>query len=224
MKKNFKLLLLICFWQFGAMAQSNDSLRLSFNFVPQYAFINGLKADVEYKLMTEVHVYLGGQYYTGLVNSNGSESVSKSAVSSADQSQRANDKIEGGGYHMGIKYYFTESGLENYYIGAEYSYTAYDFKFNDYSYFPYIDDGLQFYEYRLGEIAAKSSQSTYGVSLGVMQQYKRFVFNAWAGINFTQANTSDNFHNYRKYNTYFWGYAYQGWGTNIGLKVGVLLF
>lgn len=219
-----KLIITFCLIQFSVLAQRNDSLGFSINIVPQYAFINGIKADVEYKLMEDIHIYGGGQYYTGLVNSDGNESVSKSGSSTADQSKRSNDKINGSGYHFGAKYYFLHSGIEAYYLGAEATYNTYDFKLNDYSYFPYMDDGLQFYEYRLGEINAKSTQMAYSLNAGMTQNYGRFILNVWAGLAFTQATTSDNFHTYRKNDTYYWGYAFNGLSPNIGLKVGLLLF
>jgi hypothetical protein len=210
--------------QVSVWAQRNDSFSLSINIVPQYVFINGIKADIECKITDDIHLYGGGQFYTGLVNSDGSESVSKSGMSTADQSKRSNDNINGNGYHFGAKYYFTRSGIESYYIGAEATYNTYDFKLNDYSYFPYIDDGLQFYEYRLGEINAKSTQMACSVNAGMTQNYGRFVFNVWAGLAFTQAKTSDNFHTFRKNDTFFWGYAFDGWSPNVGLKAGFLLF
>ncbi len=221
---NYKILGLFCFIQLSLFGQTNDSLSFSINVVPQYLFINGIKADIEYKLTNEIHLYGGGQFYTGLVNSSGSESVSKSSSSSADQSKRSNDKINGNGYHVGAKYYFKHSEFEDFYVGCEASYNSYDFKLNDYSYFPYMDDGLQFYEYRLGEIGAKSSQMSYSANVGITQKYGRFLFNVWAGVAYTQATTSDNFHTYRKNDTYYWSYAFSGWSPNAGIKVGMILF
>lgn len=220
----YTLLSLICLMKISLLAQKIVSFSMSINIVPQYVFINGIKGDVEFNISNDIHLYGGGQFYTGLVNSSGNESVSKSSTSTADQSKRSNDKINGNGYHVGAKYYFIHSEFEDFYIGCEASYNSYDFKLNDYSYFPYIDDGLQFYEYRLGEIIAKSSQMAYSSSVGITQKYGRFVFNAWAGVAFTQATTSDNFHTYRKSDTYYWGYAYNGWSPNAGIKVGMILF
>ena len=210
--------------QISVLAQKNDSLSFSINVVPQYVFINGIKADIEFKVTDNIHIYGGGQYYTGLVNSDGSQSVSKSTSNTVDQSKRSNDKINGNGYHLGTKYYFSHNQLEDYYIGVEAIYNTYDFKLNDYSYFPYVDDGLQFYEYRLGEINAKSTQMTYCVNAGMTKGYGRFLVNVWAGLAYTQASTSENFHTFRKSDIYYWGYAFDGWSPNVGLKVGLLLF
>lgn len=219
-----KFLTLFCIIQISVMAQKKDSLFLSINVVPQYVFINGIKADIEYKVSDDIHIYGGGQYYAGLVNSDGSQSVSKSTSSTVDQSKRTNDNIIGNGYHFGAKYYFLHNELKDYYVGIEATYNTYDFKLNDYSYFPYTDDGLQFYEYRLGEISAKSSQMTYSTSVGITQKYRRVLLNFWAGLAYIQASTSENFHLYRKYDTFYWSYAFSGWSPNVGLKVGCLLF
>jgi len=50
-----KFLTLFCIIQISVMAQKKDSLFLSINVVPQYVFINGIKADIEYKVSDDIN-------------------------------------------------------------------------------------------------------------------------------------------------------------------------
>jgi hypothetical protein len=223
MKLLTSALLSICF--LNLYSQKSDSLRLSINIVPQYLIINGIRSDFEYKLNQKTNVFAGMQYYDGTANQNGAESADiPKSNTTADLSKRNNDKVNGLGWNAGAKYYFQQSPTENYYIGVEAIYNNYNFKLKDYDYFPYVDDGLTFYEYRLGDIDANVSQMAYNVTSGITVTKKRLVLNAWLGVGYTQRKTSESFTKYRKYDGNAWNYAYQYWTPQCGFKIGFLLF
>lgn len=208
-----------------ASAQKNDSLSFSINIVPQYLIIGGIRADLEFKLTDKISAFGGIQYYSGTVNTSGSETRTVNATSSnVDQSKRANDKLEGNGWNAGMKYYFKKDKDYNYYLGADFTYNKFDLTIKEYDYFPYVQDGLTFYEYRLGDIYTDSKQVGYHLSAGATTTYKRFVANGWIGIGYVETQLSKDFNKYRKYNTFSGQYAYQGLMPYFGLKLGFLLF
>jgi len=208
-----------------SVAQNNDSLGLSINIIPQYLFISGIRADLEYKLTNKINVFAGMQYYTGTINTSGNETTDANTTSSnIDQSKRANDKLEGNGWNTGIKYYFLEDNEYNYYLGADLTYNKFNITIKEYDYFPYIDDGLTFYEYRLGDIETDSKQFGYHVCAGATKTIKRLVVNGWFGIGYTETQLSKDFNKYRKYNSFSGQYAYQGFAPYLGFKLGFLLF
>ncbi len=217
----------IClFWCGLAIAQNKfDSLKFSFHIHPQFLLINGIKADVEYKLFPNLHIYAGGQHYSGLTNRNGNKSVTDvSATTTYDQTKRANDEINGSGFNIGAKYYFINTSREHFFAGSEFSYNQYNFKLNDYGYFPYQDDGLTFYEFRLGQYAAQGNQSTGSFYLGVTGNEGRFVVNLWVGASYIYTNTDSKLKELREFNKLYWDYAYKGIAPLLGFKVGFLLF
>lgn len=217
--------IVFCSFTLVSSAQKNDSLKLSINITPQYLFIAGIRADLEYKLTNKINVFAGMQYYTGTINTSGNESRDINATSSnVDQSKRANDNLEGNGWNTGIKYYFLEDQEYNYYLGADLTYNKFNITIKEYDYFPYVEDGLTFYEYRLGNIETDSKQFGYYITAGATTTIKRFVANGWIGFGYTETALSKDFNKFRKYNSFFGQYAYQGYAPYLGFKIGYLLF
>jgi hypothetical protein len=219
------LFIVLSSFTFISTAQNNDSRRLSINIVPQYLIIAGIRTDVEYMLTDKVNIFAGMQYYSGTINTSGIETREANATSSnVDQSKRANDKLEGNGWNAGIKYYFLKEQAYNYYLGADFIHNKFDISIKEYGYFPYVDDGLTFYEYRLGNIETDSKQYGYNVSAGLTTTHKKFVVNGWVGFGYTETQLSKDFNKFRKYNSYSGQYAYQGFAPYLGFKIGYLLF
>jgi hypothetical protein len=216
------LLLVFSSFTLFSNAQKNDSLGLSFNIIPQYLIISGIRGDLEYKLTNKINVFVGMQYYSGTINTAGSETKDLNAT--IDQSKRANDKLKGNGWNTGIKYYYSKDNNYNYYIGADLTYNKFNIIIKDYDYFPFVDDGLTFYEYRLGDIETDSKQFGYNVNVGATSSFKRFVINGWIGVGYTETQLSKNFNKYRKFNSYYGQYAYQGFAPYLGFKIGYFLF
>lgn len=219
------LLLVFSSFTLISSAQNNDSLKLSINIVPQYLIISGIRADLEYKLTSKISAFGGIQYYSGTINTSGNETRSGNAMSSnVDQNKRANDKLEGSGWNTGIKYYFLKEKDYNYYIGADLTYNKFKITIKEFGYFPYVNDGLTFYEYRLGNIETDSKQVGYNICVGATTTFKKFVANGWVGLGYTDTQLSQDFNKYRKYNSYLGQYAYQGLAPYLGFKIGFLLF
>lgn len=220
-----KLTSLLLFFICGtAFSQTKfDSLKFSINIHPQFLLISGIKADIEYKLLKNFHVFGGGQFYTGLTNRNGDKTIKADNGTTSDQTKRANDEIAGNGFHLGGKYYFVHTTKEHFYVGAEYSYVKYNFKINDYGYFPYQDDGLTFYEYRLGKYDIDGSQSTSSLYFGATGNEGRFIVNAWFGVSLVNAKTDNKLKEFRNFDKLYWDFAYNGLSPLIGFKIGFLI-
>ena len=220
-----KYLAIVSFLIINSVCAQNslDSSKLSFNIQPLYLAINGLKVDFEYSLNSKMHIFAGGQYYTGLVNQGGGKSKENSIGSTADQGKRSNDEINGKGFNVGAKYYFKTQTDNNLFIGGELQYNKFDFVLNDYGYFPFIDDGITFYEYRIGKFDANCVQTIGSLYLGQTFTKGKFVFNGWIGGSYTKAVASNNLNNLRNYNKLFWDYSLNGFSPLLGFKLGYFI-
>ncbi len=220
-----KYLAIVSFLIINSVCAQNslDSSKLSINIQPLYLAINGLKVDFEYSLNSKMHIFAGGQYYTGLVNQGGGKSKENSIGSTADQGKRSNDEINGKGFNVGTKYYFKTQTDNNLFIGGELQYNKFDFVLNDYGYFPFIDDGITFYEYRMGKFDANCVQTTGSLYLGQTFTKGKFVFNGWIGSSYTKAVASNNLNNLRNYNKLFWDYSLNGFSPLLGFKLGYFI-
>lgn len=225
MKKSFVcfIVLLFCL-NFLSANQQFDSSLFSINIHPQFLFLNGIKSDLEYKFKSNFNVFGGFQYYTGKTNISGEKSKKNTNGSTADQTKRANDQIEGLGFNIGAKYYISDNNNFNkFYLGVEISQTEYTYQLNDYDYFAYVDDGLTFYEYKLGEIEAKSKQVISSFFVGQTLEKGRFLVNGWIGISYINSTSSQNLNTLRNYNEYLWDYNYKGFSPLLGFKIGYSL-
>jgi hypothetical protein len=221
-----KYLAIVAFLIIHSVCAQNsfDSSKLSFNIQPLYLTINGLKADFEYSLNSKIHIFVGGQYYTGLVNQGGGKSKENSIGSTADQSKRNNDEINGKGFNVGVKYYFETETDNHLFIGGELQYNRFDFALNDYGYFSFIDDGITFYEYRIGKFDANCTQATGSLYLGQTFTVGKFTLNGWIGSSYTNTEASTNLNNLRNYDKLFWDYSFKGFSPLLGFKLGYFLF
>lgn len=220
-----KYLAIVSFLIINSVCAQNslDSSKMSFNIQPLYLAINGLKADFEFSLNSKIHIYVGGQYFTGLINQGGGKSKDISKGSTADQSKRSNDEINGKGFNVGAKYYFQTQSDNNLFIGGELQYNKFDFVLNDYGYFSFLDDGVTFYEYRIGKFDANCIQTTGSLYLGQTFTKGKFVFNGWIGGSYTKAESSNNLNNLRNYNKLFWDYSFNGFSPILGFKLGYFI-
>ena len=125
--------------------------------------------------------------------------------------------LSGLGIGATYKYYF----FRRYMVNTTFSYNWYNVEYAAYNFYPYIEDGLTFYDYTWTDIHQTFHKLGLQVAIGVRSKFERWIFaEPYAGLGYTCS-----FYNQDKqsFNETMFGYGYQGFYLTAGIKLGLNL-
>jgi len=177
MKKN--LLMFLCLFACCLVnAQRKNTVALQ----PLYVFNGGLRLDVERQLASPSHwlqLSISGYYLPN------QDDFYESWITSNSDFEEFN-LLKGIGAGLAYKYFFYSNLL---YSMPAISYNYYEVGYNGYGYFPYMEDGLTKYEYRLKDSNQYFNKLNGSLSAGFQTPLTRaFFFDCYLGIGYSYSS------------------------------------
>ena len=125
-------------------------------------------------------------------------------------------KLNGYNIEGAYKQFFPHSQL---YWQAGIGYTFSRVKYLKYDYYPYIEDGLQFYEYLGKDIKKNFHKISPNINIGIQSSISGWVFiDIFIGLSYNHA-----FYNGREVFSDYRGFGYRGISYNGGINIGIPL-
>ena len=130
------------------------------------------------------------------------------------------DRISGlSGLGIGTthKYYF----FQRYMVNTAFSYNWYNVEYAAYNFYPYMEDGLTFYDYKWANTHQAFHKLRLHVAIGVRSKFKHAIFmETYLGLGYAYS-----FYNQdkRAFNDTMFGYGYRGFYSTVGIKLGLNL-
>ncbi|MDP1726031.1 MAG: hypothetical protein Q8M15_04555 [Bacteroidota bacterium] len=221
--------LLLCL---NARAQKADSnYSFSIRICPQYLLINGFRADFEKSFKHTLGVYIAGQYYSGLTNKSGGRNSRLPNIDQSNDDMRNNDQLDGYGLNAGARVYLNRlSRLVDhdeeliFFTGADVMYQKINVQFNDYDYYPFYQNGLQYYSYDIFEKHETIEQKGINSFLGFQKREGRYHFEVLLGMAYRDATIPPDLEKFRNYKRHSWDYGYSQFGAYCLMSFGMFLF
>lgn len=225
----FVISLILCF---NAMAQKADSsYSFSIRMSPQYLLINGFRADIEKTFKHTLGIYVAYQYYNGLTNKSGGRNKPLPNIDQSNDDIRNNDELDGYGMNAGARVYLNHISrmVDNeeeliFFAGADVVYQKINVKFADYDYYPFYQNGLEYYSYDIFEKHETIEQKGINSYLGFQKREGRYHVDFLFGLAYRDATIPPGLEKFRKYNRHSWDYGYSQFGAYCLMSFGVFLF
>lgn len=199
---------------------TNGSFLISF--VPHVMIANGFRFDLEKRLCKNHWLIVSPVLYTTLRSEYNSYNSSTN-----DQENVKNLSISGFGVIISHKIFFGKNqSCKGMYGSYGFKYNSVSLKYQNYAWTKYIDNGLEYYGWKLADI--KEDISNYGLDIVVGSQnfiFKKIVFlDIYAGIGLQLAKVKLEGTQKSSFSGLMWHYGFEGPHPVIGLRLGALIY
>jgi hypothetical protein len=216
-----KRLLLCIALAFGVsgeiISQTDTSHKFIITGMPQYLIMNGLRFDFDFRISDVKDRWLiaGTHFYF----------KERSPLDNSQFSYSDNNmtRLLGGALDLQLRNYI-DAGKdpEGPYISFGGGLAFFDITYYKYHWFEYSENGMQFYDYRLGDFRRNISQFKVCAQIGYQVVTNDIVMDFFTGFGLKYSSFDKQRGDPRNLTYYYWSYGYSGTYMTLGLRLGML--